>query len=111
MGLSASMMGQYLTAAIISAMVEELQKCGQKMSDSIRDFCQHWFVWFFIAQIALFLFLVNLKLLLSVLRDPMGILILVFAAVLCVLYLLKHQTTSKCTVKLLYPLKKCSCVY
>jgi hypothetical protein len=98
MGQSVSTIEQHLKENAVRVLSELMYKFVHDACDIGRDIRQHPFGIFFIIQISLLLFLVNLKLLLIILRDPLGLPLFIIAITIFVFYLWNNRTMGKFTV-------------
>ena len=102
MGQFVSTMEQQLTENAVKILSESMNKFVLDACEIGRNIRQHPFGLFLIIQISLLLFLVNLKLLLVVLRDPLGLPFFVTAVGIVIFYLWNNQTMGKLTVIFIY---------
>lgn len=102
MGQFVSTMEQQLTENAVRILSESMNKFVFDACEIGRNIRQHPFGLFLIIQLSLFLFLVNLKLLLVVLRDPLGLSVFITAVGILMFYLWNNRTMGKFTVIFIY---------
>ena len=102
MGQFVSTMEQQLTENAVRILSESMNKFVLDACEIGRNIRQNPFGLFLIIQLSLLLFLVNLKLLLVVLHDPLGLPLFVTAVGIFMFYLWNNQTMGKLTVIVIY---------
>ena len=102
MGQFSSTMEQQLTRNAVQILSELMKKFVHGACDIGQSVRQHPFGLFIIIQLFFLLFLVNLKLLLVVLHDPLGLPLLIIVVTIFIFYLWNNRTRGKLTVIFIY---------